>query len=303
MSDTLLLDPLLLIHTATTIFCIIIVVKLVQLYRRTSILDYLIFSGAFTCFMLYGNPIVRELSNYSILIVLQFRHFVLNLTHIFLLMHSLRISWKKAPRILAIIGWGWFFVLEILVFFWTPLASGRARVLFWELDPHPLSLPGSSAIGAGIAINDLVIYSTDHPLIAYCFYLYCATVFAFSYFYVKPVSPTTRIITALRVWKISSSINVTAVALLIVWPFPNTYIIASIMVFLEFFLAGIVVALKYPESMLTSYVQIIRAVNLYELIQKSTESELMEFSIDRITNYLASIPQELLYQDTDTRTG
>ncbi|MFW9994726.1 MAG: hypothetical protein ACFFD4_21970 [Candidatus Odinarchaeota archaeon] len=305
MPDLLILYlPDLLKYLIST-FSLIPVPVLYLLYRRTGVADYLIFAGVFfslslSVFFALVAPKINSL------IFWQLRHVSMYVSYFLIFLHAVRLAWSKQPKYLTVVMVTWFIMLVILTLLWEPMPNERGVVLFWEMDPHSLETiidprtEGSKLpeMGAGLVINGVIILSTSHPLLAYGFYFLTACTYLCVILTQKPANPTPRITIARRLWILTGIVNFSATGLLLFWPFSVTYELAVILVIVELVLIA-VVALKYPESMLITHVQLVRARKLYEIVQTISEKQIQEvkfaqFGIASLSEYLKSIPEDLM---------
>ncbi len=120
--------------------------------------------------------------------------------------------------------------------------------------------------------------------------------FFYSYVYVTPIKPTNRI---LFVRKANIFIGIILVTYGI-WgiiagfiPIINQELFAIISGLLLFHLGVILIyiALRYPESMLITHVQLLRAKELYKEVQKIPPENLGQ---NALLTYLSSIPEEII---------
>ncbi|MFX0116452.1 MAG: hypothetical protein ACFFB3_18015 [Candidatus Hodarchaeota archaeon] len=291
------------IEVAIGLVSLIPVPVLYRLYRRTGVFDYLLFAGMFFAFA-WSIFFVSLAKNDNVLIFWQLRHILLYVTYLLMFFHAVRIRYPKLldSKMLTSSVTIWFIILTIITLFWRSMASEKALVLFWEMEPHSidtsfsLDQPGYSAEGAGLAINGRVILSTAHPLLSYGFYFLVACTFLYIYITQEPANPTPRIIAARRLWLLASLMNFAATGLLVFWPLEITTELVKVLVVAEL---GVIstVALKYPESMLLSHVQLNRALNLYEKVQALSEDYVpAEIGMNRVIDYLREISTDVMHE-------
>jgi hypothetical protein len=270
------------------------------LYRRTGIKDYLIFAGVFFFFSssIFFSILAQE--PYSLLF-LQLRHITMYCCYLLIFMHASRLAWPKYPKFLTIVLVTWFITLIGLTLLWESMSNGRGLFLFWEMESHSMDrifdLGGGQKlpeIGAGLAINGAIIYSTSHPTLAYIFYFLVACIFLYVIITQKLVNPTPRIIVAKRLWIVIGFANLAATGLLLFWPLANSYELSVFFVITELVLIA-TAAIKYPESMLITQVQLFRAIDLYKKFQEIEKTDYRRFSeirMEKVVNYLKAINME-----------
>ncbi len=275
------------------------------LYRRTGVIDYLIFAAVFFFFSssVFFSVLALQPGN---VLFWQLRHISMYCCYILVLLHANRLKWLSQRKLLTIGMITWFFSLIVLTLLWKSMPNERGIFLFWEMNPRSMdaffSLEGGQnipEIGAGLAINGIIILSTSHPLLAYGFYFAVACIFLYTYLTIKPASPTSRIIIAKRLWILIGLANLSATGFLFFWPVSNTYEWVIIFVLIELVLIA-TVAIKYPESMLITQVQLHRAISLYKEIQKMDQRQfnrISEIRMEKVVEYLRTVNLEVVEGD------
>ncbi|MHA2094074.1 MAG: hypothetical protein ACW98F_05540 [Candidatus Hodarchaeales archaeon] len=272
------------------------------IYRRTGVVDYLIFAGVFFFFSSSVIFSIFALQPPSVFFW-QLRHISMYSCYILVFLHARRLTWFNHQKFLTVGMMVWFFALIALTLLWESMPNERGVFLFWEMDPHSMDAIFSLDVGqnlpetgAGLVINGAIILSTSHPILAYSFYFFVACYFLYIYFTIKPASPTPRILVAKRLWLVIGLANFSATGLLLFWPVPNTYELVIFFVLLELVLIA-TVAIKYPESMLITQVQLYRAIGLYKEIQKMEQRDfrkITEIRMEKIVQYLKMIKMETI---------
>lgn len=304
-------SPELLVNAIMSLISLVPIPVLYRLYRRTQVIDYLLYAGVFLAFSL-SVVFVSLATNTNSLIFWQLRHIMMYLTYILIFFHAIRLAWIKFPKYLTSFIVIWLVILVILTLLWKSMPNREGVVLFWEMDPHSIDSlfslwsgePKLPDLGAGLTINGVIILSTSHPLLAYVYYFLVACIYLYVYLTQKPASPTPRIILARRLWILVGVINFTATGLLVLWPFSMTTEVVILLVIAELALIAIV-ALKYPESMLLSHVQLHRAANLYEKVQAmqdNCETMQVETGMTKVIEYLRMIDMKAIEADLVERS-
>ncbi|UCE12666.1 MAG: hypothetical protein JSV04_10790 [Candidatus Heimdallarchaeota archaeon] len=274
-------------------------------YRKTLIVDFLLFSGVFLSVTIAAfSQIVADATD--ILLFFQLHWWSLAFTSLLFFLHASRILWTRTPSVILFIGISWFVILIVLISLWEIMPQEEtAFVLFTEMPAVPSSYHPK---GAGFAVSGGVILFSSSYTILWILYLICTTLLLiFAYKIVNPPYPSQRIVLTKRMW-------------LVVWILVLGFAIFEIPWILDYF-DFITVALSYflivlaemisaliaifiPESMLISHAQLLRAHKLYEKLQQlKSKEEIAQFGMESLVKYLKSIPEEQMqeiYPDTIT---
>ncbi|UCE12947.1 MAG: hypothetical protein JSV04_12235 [Candidatus Heimdallarchaeota archaeon] len=249
---------------------------LLQNYFRTNSLDYLIFAGIFfmTSLIVFTGisivqivPPITELSDKLILIVFSILWGVFTFL-IFLHAFRLRYDWKKKPRVLWYFSLLWFFFYSIAAIFmsFVDVVSGM--------------------------IYTLSIF------VMFIVYFYVGLFLTYVYISVAPVKPTDRIEFVRKVYILFGIIMMLMSlnqfvfgSLFLITNDSNVFSIALLIHCLLAIIQGLpilYICAFFPELLLISHVQILRAVKLYQKVKKMPTENLEG---DKLLVYLNSIPE------------
>lgn len=249
--------------------------------------SFLLFSGLFLSVFINNITWANIISDYPIVIL----EYVMITSYLFiwllLFFHVIRVKWEKSPPILWYSTLLIFFAINLIYF--VVAVSGYSLVISsWDyllfIEPNiPLLLLVSSLTQIYRVVALLVaifIYSTvEHIIVdkrvkrAKNFWIITAILFL-----IHPICELAFL------WNLYSSDMAIAPLIGIIQNISNLAII---------FVAYIV--FRYPESVLISKIQVVRALDLYKTVQSSTSSdELKEFGMPTLINYIKNIPPELL---------
>ncbi|MFX1255468.1 MAG: hypothetical protein ACFFCZ_27950, partial [Promethearchaeota archaeon] len=216
---------------------------LIKYYRKTGIFDYLLFSGVFICasghiFSLIMLTYIPPQTFWSLIATLSY-----NIGLFLLLFHALRIKWDILPRII------WFGIcLQFII-----VVSIVLSIIILPSDFNKY-------------ISILADFNRIFVLVI-VIYIYSA---------IEHVIVDKRILTAQKLWIFAGGILLISPLLLIginldlvqLFPFDEISKLSNLLgIFVVVF-----ITILYPETVLISRVQIIRALNLYKL-NVSLESE------------------------------
>lgn len=247
------------------------IVILVRNYRRIGSIDYLIFSGLFCSIMITDIAALfwsyNPETNLFNLLTGTFHM----LASLFFFLHFVHLRWEETPRIIWITGIVWYVSASLTI----PI-----NVLFPDLNQYVIFV---------------VIYGVFLRLFVLSLGIYTYTT-------ISPHYPTKRINTVVKVWTIFLILNIFASIVsqvIFVRSLLNPEISGlsvQMEIYLRFFQPLIIlliffIAIRYPESMLVSHAQIIRATKLYELFGISQKPE-TSLSKDQLLAYISSFPPE-----------
>ena len=164
-------------------------------YLKTSLIDFLLFSMIFFSLTLLSltTGVVTGTDN---LILGQFAQWSLNLTIFSAFVHGLNIR-RSPTKIVKIIGFIWFAILQILIFFFKIIIEPPTAYMFCKclrLEIPIITDNPSYPIGAGIVLSDnSILYSSGYPLISTLFQLFVVITVLYSYIKLKPIIQTKRV--------------------------------------------------------------------------------------------------------------
>lgn len=260
-------------------------IYLLKLYFKTKISDYLLFGLFFIDGI--GVLILDPLAGYfNLLILYQLHHIAIDTAFLILFIHACRMIWKKIPKFVLGIGIGYYVVLFILTALWQLIPQPPAAVVLFITLPHSYSTYYPA--GAGLRINEVIIYSTAFRYIGEFFRLFSLSFLFYAYYFktktiVHEGDKQTKNIR--RIWLIIWFLFLIHTFSLFPWfPFPyeGVYlVIAAILIFyITFF---------FPEGLLLSSVQLTRILSLYNFIIQQSEENPSNTTVDNIRKYLLLI--------------
>ena len=280
------------INLIIAVLSIIPAIILYKQYRRTIVLDYLIFSLAFVT---VSSTLIWTIFStiFKLLIFYQLHHISYFLTSYFFFLHGTRLRWKRTPKLIWYIGHGWLIIAVISILFFKIAAQTEyATVLFIQM-PHGYSSYYPNGAGVNLT-KDVILYSTSHNIFRVLYSLFAFFVMLYAYLTVEMAHKTPSISRSRNLWLVAivnSIIYFTAIL-----PWALAYIHFDVQIILS--VALVIVAystLRIPEGMLMSHIQITRASFLYLKVQKMTSNEEKQsFGMESLVKYLHSLPKELM---------
>lgn len=287
-----ILENISIFEWAMMLAAIVFSYRSIQYYRRTNIFEFLLFTGLFL--ILAANSFIQLiwyfLSSFDLgeeLNLLRQPIFGLSFVWILLFIHSYRLKWLDPP--VSIKNTGIFlFLLKITL----PL-------LFNLLSLDSLFL-------ASVATVSFVAFD-----------IYVMVILLYSYFSIELINPNERIKRAYRLWKVTWIIFFIGFILLVTMTTIQIWIIirgfedvnleliilfrtlssffnSGIYFFIVFLIIGYI-AIQYPEGMLLSHAQMVKAIELYTVAQTKNPAR-MQTKMDDLFLYIKET-QEILGRD------
>ena len=260
---------------------------LLKLYFQTKIPDYLLFGLFFIdgIFVLVLDPIAGIT---DILIFYQLHHISIDTAFLILFIHACRMTWKKIPNKILFMGIGYYLVLFIMTLMWQKFQQpAYATVIFIYL-PHSFSTYYPN--GAGLMINNVIIYSTAFRYIGE-FYRMFALIFLFNAYYFKTKhflrEADPKIQRARKIWLLIWFMFLLHTISLFPW-----FEIQDLGIFLVFSAILIFyISFFLPEGLLLSSVQVTRILPLYKFIKEQAENH-PNTTVDSINTYLSILAKD-----------
>lgn len=247
------------------IFAIIPTWKLWSYYLRTKNLDFLIFGGVF-CSASLGLLGAILGSTYDLLFIYQFQYIFLNATFFLLFWYSFRVL-ATMPKSLLIFGFTWFALLISSIIFWKIIDHPETtKLLFWEV-PHSYSAYFPN--GAGFKYNENIIYSTGFRLFGDTFRIFAFIFNLYAFVSVKPVVAKDELNLAKKLW-ITATLCFLVYAIMIL-PWMNFIPIIPNLLNLIGLIIVTYITIKIPEGLIISHAQMLRVLDLYDLVDKYSE--------------------------------
>lgn len=256
--------------------------RLIQLYVSTKIIDFVLFAGFFITifFSAVGNFFGLLTDN---IIFYQIHHISIYIGFLCLFLHTVRIKWETPPKIIWAIGISWPIIIILFILMWEPMQQpDEAYVVFMDMKRSSSSYFPN---GAGLVTSDdTVIYSSGHAGIGLAYFIFVSLVLLYVYITLEPATEFRKIRLVRKLW-------------IIIWFNLLSWSI-MIMPWMQFFeynngiiLIGLLlvayITFRIPEGVLITQIQILRALNLYNIIEKErTNSSIIELKdyLDRIVN-------------------
>ncbi len=251
-------------------------------YYRTGIVDFLIFGLFFAMiFLTLSGNVLASITNILFFYQLHYGAWISNT--ILLLLHVIRMRWGRFQKIAWYIGVVWFSVLAFLIILWKIMLQPETSSFLNLVIPHLYSSYHPS--GAGIMIADgLILFSTSHRIICQLFFIYAFCVALYSYLTIKPFVSTDRIILAHKLWIIA--IIATVVYFVMSLPWAPQIAFLNALLILTFILIAYI-AIRLPEAMIITEVQVHRAIHLYKKVQELTTAKAVkDFGMPELVKYL-----------------
>jgi hypothetical protein len=260
-------------------------IRLIELFKKTKISDYLLFGLFFLdgILVLVLDPIAG-LTN--ILIFYQLHHITIDIAFLILFIHACRMIWKNPPKLVIFLGLGYFLLLFFLTLLWKlSLQPENAKVIFFML-PHSFST--YYPYGAGFSLNGVIIYSTSFRYLGEFFRIF--SLFFLFYAYLFKVRATLKyqddsIKKTRKIWLLIWALFLMHTITLFPWfnfPLVSLFLVtAAILIFY--------ITIFIPEGLLLSSVQVTRILPLYSYIVSQSKLDPHNSTIESISTYLSII--------------
>lgn len=240
-------------------------VKLVKYYRLTKIIDYLLMAMAFI--IAICEIVVIELLNtgHTDLIIYQLNDFLYPTFILMFLIHGFRLKWKRPPNVLLIISAIWYALLIVCIFFYKlDTLPNHGKVMFMNMKNT-----STRDVGAVFKINGVIIMGRGFEFLAHGFRVYSIIILLFAYWGTTNYANMIKVRTARRIFIISliSSLVFPIVLMgemLQVWNIAESF--EWHLFDLITFVGVAYISIRYPQTLLLSKTQIIRALEVLETI-------------------------------------
>lgn len=260
---------------------------LYKLYSKTKILDFLLFSWFFILSLVIGfSNILGGLTDQ--LFFYQLFEITFDFWYIILLIHALRLKSKRVSKLILGCSLVYFLFLLILVIFWKTFPQPDSAVVIFVTLKHNYS--SFYPNGAGFKVNNIIIYSSGFRMLGDLFRLVISSYLLYLYLKLKPILKVPQILKARKLW-IVAWIVFLIWNILIALPFSSSTPLGLIL--LSFAILVTYISWRYPESMVISQAQSIRAMQLYDLIDKDKMiKNIEEHGLESFSTYI-----KLLYDE------
>ncbi|MHA2365186.1 MAG: hypothetical protein ACXAC7_14600 [Candidatus Hodarchaeales archaeon] len=278
----------------TGTLCFLPAFALLRYYQLTHITDYLLFAIVFlTSIPIFYTLVIRDITAPSVL-VSQINDTAYNIFTFLLFIYVLRVKWQKFPKGLLYLGVCWFAIIQFLILFYelVPLPD-NAMVLFWNMRKTP---PAKDIGAAVITQGGTFLLGRGYFILADGFFFFVITLAAYVYLSIDLVVKDKRVKIARSMWvlaALAASIRPILLAgdLFFLWQSNDTlnnlcnFITAVSIAY---------VTLRYPETMVITYVQIIRVSDLYQQVQVMDQNRIRQsFPLSTLSDYLNKLPSEI----------
>ncbi|UCG04090.1 MAG: hypothetical protein JSW11_08895 [Candidatus Heimdallarchaeota archaeon] len=252
---------------------------LVKYYRKTQILDYLLFTGVFVCNAI-GNfsSFIRTFIEFNFInpYWIKFFHFLGYFFGIlvyspFLLLYSLRIKWDNPRRV----AWYMATILTLLMIYCS-FENFYFRNLYLLISNHS-------------GFIDILTNLSQFSILGFTIFVYLTS---------KQEIDDKRVKIARMLWIISGCFLLLAPLFGIIYVMSGYANVWEDLMYV-FSLVGILliayVTIRYPEAVLFSHAQIIRAFTVYEkVVSLKSGDPIHEYGVSALVDYLKRIPQDLI---------
>ena len=273
------------------LLCLIPALIFFNYFRYTGVGDYSLYSGMWLTGMItyfakafhnlfYPNILAQQVGDaFSILFF--FLVFI----------YAMRMKWEHPPRVLWYSGIIWFsFMLLIIVLYEIVLIPERGLFFLFEVRKF-----SEKEIGVGfITQGGMIVMSNGFRILSHVWRLSAMVLFIYVHLTTSfIIKMDNRVKIARNLW-VSAGILACLPPLLALGHHFSLWTTNEI-IYNLFYLIGLIniayVSIRYPESLLLSYVQIGRAHKLYNTIQ--TSSIRKEFGSSSLIEYLQKLPKEI----------
>lgn len=225
---------------------------LTRKFLQTGVQDYLLFAFlALVSFLVMVSDPVAGIT--ELLAVIQLHNIAIDVAYLLMFLHALKFRWNTPPKMLGLVGVGWFLLLSCLTLSWEPFTQPQSVEWFGLIIPHSFS--GYYPIGAGIKFEETIIYSSAFRLIGDSYRLFVLGI-VFAIYLVTPlIEDSDEYNKIKRVWLVIWLMFLVHAVLLFPW-FAITELVNIFLL-----IAGALVTyitVKYPDAMLLTNEQILR---------------------------------------------
>ncbi|MHA2248369.1 MAG: hypothetical protein ACXADY_25705 [Candidatus Hodarchaeales archaeon] len=268
-------------------------------FRRTNLADFGIYTGMwlFGLTLQFGK-VAQKIAPTTIII--QQISDSCNIIFWFLVfLYAIRMKWEYPPRSLWYFGIIWFSFMQLTILMYEVVQLPNSGVvLFIEMRKFLDFIPYDIGIGL-ITQNGVIIMARGFQFLAVVYRLFALLLFIFVHLTVEPAIQDSRINLAKKLWVVAALLACFR-PILIIGHSLKIWTVTSSIVNLAT-LAGMLmiayVAIRYPEALLLTHVQLIRAYNFYKKIKASKSTiPTAGYRFSSIVEYLQKVPEEILQQ-------
>ncbi len=273
-------------------FCIIPSALLLRYYAITHVLDYLIFAFVF---------IFVSINQFSSYIMIEYpRNVILNqivtssyiLVYLFIYFHAIRLNHEKSPKLLWLLGFIPYMILQILIMFYKTDGLPKTANLF-VFTMHNVD---SYEVGVGFKTGNIILMGQGFDYLISIYRIFTLLYAIYAYFNTKIAVSDNRLQIVRYLWITIGVLTMGRPFMYLFDLFTNLEFSqltrSSFDLFAIFVIPFIII--RYPEYVLISKTQLIRAAYLYKKVksininQTSTQTD-----IDQIYKYIRNLPPEI----------
>ena len=291
------LDTIDWIIMGIALLCLIPAYLFFVYFRRTNIADFGIYTGMWLFGLTLQFGKVAQKIAPTTIIVQQISDSCNILFFFLVFLYAVRMKWEHPPRVLWYSGIIWFSFMQLIILMYEVVQlPDSGFLLFFEMQKFVDFIPQDRGIGL-ITQNGVIVMARGYQFLAVCFRLFALLLFIFVHMTVEPATRDSRIDFARKLWILAASLACIRPLLLIghifkLWTVTPTIINLST-------LAGMVmiayVTIRYPEALLLTQVQLVRAYNFYTKLKVSKSSiSTTGYRFSSIVEYLQKIPEDIL---------
>lgn len=264
---------------------------------KTKIREYFIFL-LYWFFVIYLSlliPLQQELENH----LLYWKALEIGFIGFFgsLFFHSIQILEnsisKYKIRLFRLIGFLYIIFLGIIVLFWDIMDQDRAKHIFWTENSHP-TFEGP---GAGLIINENIIYSSGHVVPREIFAFVACILFFIAYWKLNPVNVTDRIDKAHGLWKVASLSGVIFIISQSLWRISDFDPQIGTIFAIPIGIVAFIIIIYYPEAFIITQVQAVRILDLYDVSGDLHDNRDTHDLPEEVFQYLLEVANQLKNKD------
>ncbi|MHA2248370.1 MAG: hypothetical protein ACXADY_25710 [Candidatus Hodarchaeales archaeon] len=287
-----LFSPLDWVLMGIALLCLIPAFLFLKYFQYTGVGDYSLYSGMWITGMITHFAKVIHNRIYPDIIAQQIADAFSILFFFLVFLYAMRMKWEHPPRVLWYSGIIWFSFMQLIILLYEVVFIPERGIFFiFEVIRF-----GDWEIGVGfISQGGIIIMSSGFRLLSHIWRLFVMLLFI----YVNLTTPFIikmdhRVKVARNLW-VSAGLIACIPPILVLGHHFSLWTVSEV-IYNTFYLLGLIniayVSIRYPESLLLSYVQIARAHNLYKTIQ--TNNMQKEFGISVLIEYLQKLPKDII---------
>ena len=285
------------IYLFISIFCLLPSFLLIIHFIRTHVLDYIIFAGVFVgvvinqffSFFYIIDPInilVNQIVTSSYIVV-----------YLFVFIHAVRVKYDRPPRLLLYIGLIWYTILQIMILFYKvvnlPETINFLFITMYNVDAFD--------IGVALLIQEnFVIMGQGYDFFISIFRIFTLATAVHAYLTVKMAVDDVRLKTVKILWIFVGIFTMGRPLLYLIDLITPLDFISAIRSFPDLMAVAIItiIVVRYPECVLISKSQLIRASYLYRKIKSGEFGQIkVDIGLSVLCAYINELPPEFFEQE------